>query len=103
MDFRQHVRDRLPPLALQREPEILDEIAQHLADLYEEGRAAGLAHQAALDRAMDALSDYPDNLAREIRSASRALPGLIADRWRGTPEQPPPSPGLLSMISEIPR
>jgi predicted permease len=103
MDFRRYVRDRLPPLALQREPEILDEIAQHLADLYEEGRAAGLDHQTALDRANEALSEYPDNLARDIRSASRALPGLIADRWRGPADEPPPSPGFLSMMSDLPR
>ena len=103
MDFRRYVRDQLPPLALEREPEILDELAQHLADLYEEGRSAGLEHQTALDRAVAALSDYPDNLAREIQAASRALPGLIADRWRGMPDERPPAKGLFSMIADVPR
>ena len=35
MDFRRHVREHLPPLAIAREPEIVDELAQHLRDLYE--------------------------------------------------------------------
>ena len=30
MDFHQYVRDHLPPLAIAREPEIVDELAQHL-------------------------------------------------------------------------
>ena len=41
MDFRRYVRDHLPPLAIAREPEIVDELAQHLSDLYDEARAEG--------------------------------------------------------------
>jgi len=81
MDFRRYVRDHLPPLAIAREPEIVDELAQHLSDLYQEARAAGATHDEALRRASAALPASAD-LARDIESASRSLPGLIADRWR---------------------
>ena len=82
MDFHQYVRDHLPPLTISREPEILDELALHLSDLYQEGLDAGLDHDAALARAVAAIPSREDMLAREIESASRALPALIADRWR---------------------
>ena len=82
MDFHQYVREHLPPLAIAREPEIVDELAQHLSDLYAEARDAGLDHDAALARASAALPEYSEDLAREIESASRSLPGLITDRWR---------------------
>ena len=59
MDFRAYVRDRLPELDLARDPEILDELAQHLADLYKEGRASGLSHDEALARASSALPRSP--------------------------------------------
>jgi predicted permease len=81
VDFHKYVRDHLPPLAIAREPEIVDELAQHLSDLYAEARHAGLDHDAALARASAALPEYPEDLAREIESASRSLPGLITDRW----------------------
>jgi hypothetical protein len=104
VDFHQYVRDRLPPLMLAREPEIVDELAQHLADLYAEARAAGFDHDSALGRAAAAIPEYPDDLAREIRSASRALPGLIADRWRGSLDEPPArTGGIGSMFSDFRR
>ena len=40
-DWRALVRRHLPPLAVAREPEIVDELAQHLADLYAEALANG--------------------------------------------------------------
>jgi predicted permease len=82
MDFHQYVREHLPPLAVSREPEIVDELALHLSDLYQEGLDSGLGHDAALARAIAAIPSREDLLAREIVSASRALPALIADRWR---------------------
>ena len=54
-DWRALVRDRIAALDIAREPEILDELAQHLADLHAEGVAAGLTDAAALDRALAAL------------------------------------------------
>ncbi|MEO5898426.1 MAG: ABC transporter permease [Vicinamibacterales bacterium] len=84
MDFHRYVREHLPPLTISREPEIVDELALHLADLYQEGLGAGLEHDAALARAVAAIPRQEALLAREIESASRALPALIADRWRAS-------------------
>ena len=106
MDFHQYVREHLPPLAIAREPEIVDELAQHLSDLNAEARDAGLNHEAALARAAAALPEYPEDLAREIESASRSLPGLIADRWCATLHEPvidSPRGGFSSMFSDFRR
>lgn len=82
MDFRPHVRQHLAPLAIEREPEIVDELALHLADLYREARAGGASHEVAVERALAALPSASSQFAKDIESASRALPGLIVDRWR---------------------
>ena len=103
MDFRAFIRARLPPLAIAREPEIIDELAQHLADLYREGRDTGLDHDAALARAAAALPQEPGTLAREIESASRALPGLIADRWRVSLDESLLTPRRTAMLSDLGR
>jgi hypothetical protein len=80
MDFRQYVREQLPSLLTPREPEILEELAQHLEDLYREGRSIGLDHDAALVRATRALTASAQT-ATDIRSSSRlalgATPGVI--------------------------
>lgn len=103
MDFRQYVRDRLPPLAIAREPEIVDELAQHLSDLYQEARAAGATHDVALARASAALPASASDLARDIESASRALPGLIADRWRAASAERADPTGRFSMLADLRR
>ena len=82
-DWRSIVRDRLPPLELEHEPEILDELAQHLSDLYTEALAQGRSKDEALEAAVAALPAERDRLARDIVSARRSLPALIADRWTG--------------------
>lgn len=104
MDFRPHVRAHLPPLAIEREPEIVDELALHLADLYCEARASGLGHDAAVDKALAALPSASADFARDIEAASRALPGLIADRWRVAHDVgtfPPSPPGSWSMFADL--
>jgi putative ABC transport system permease protein len=73
MDFRQHVRSHLPALDLRREPEIVEEIAEHLAELYDEARQEGLTHEAALERAHTALPGYAAGFARELRTAAEPL------------------------------
>ena len=82
MDFRRYVREHLPPLTIAREPEIVDELALHLGELYREARASGLDHDEALARALAAIPTASNDFAHDLESASRALPGLIADRWR---------------------
>jgi putative ABC transport system permease protein len=101
VDFHDYVRHRLPPLALEREPEILHELAQHLSDVYDEARAAGATHEAAVARAHEAMPRRGDALAREIESASRALPGLIADRWRSLEFDAPGGNRRFGMLSDI--
>ena len=80
-DWRSIVRDRIPPLDLEQEPEVLDELAQHLSDLYCEALARGQSDADALAAAIAALPVERDRLARDIVSARRSLPALIADRW----------------------
>ena len=82
MDFRRYVREQLPPLTIAREPEIVDELALHLGELYREARASGLDHDEALARALAAIPTASNDFAHDLEAASRALPGLIADRWR---------------------
>ncbi len=106
MDFHRYVREHLPHLTVSREPEIVDELAQHLGDLYQEALNTGLAHEAALARAVAAIPSEQDLLAREIESASRALPGLIADRWRASHDVgafPPSTSGSWPMFADFRR
>ena len=96
MDFRDYVRAHLPPLAIAREPEIVDELALHLADLYQEARAAGLDHETAFARAAAALPAAAEAFVRDLETASRALPALIVDRWRASHDIAPPPPSSRS-------
>jgi macrolide transport system ATP-binding/permease protein len=80
-DWRAIVRGRLASPDFDREPEILDELAQHLNDLYEEALRAGQSAEEAKHVALDALEAARGRLARDVVAARRSLPGLIADRW----------------------
>ncbi|HSE98223.1 MAG TPA: permease prefix domain 1-containing protein, partial [Blastocatellia bacterium] len=75
-EWKQEIRDRLAGMRLDptREAEIVDELAQHLDDRYEEMRAKGASEEEA-HRA--ALLDLSDNrlLARELRRAERPVSG----------------------------
>src|SRR5687768_8351340 len=103
MDFRRYVREQLPPLAIAREPEIVDELALHLADLYREARASGLDHDTALARALTAIPTRSTDFAHDLEAATRALPGLIADRWRAQDDNliNPDSSRSWSMIADL--
>jgi putative ABC transport system permease protein len=80
-DWRAIVRAHVPPLALEHEPEIFDELAQHLSDVYDEALRAGKSDEDALAVATATLPAERERLARDLVSARRALPALIADRW----------------------
>ncbi len=104
MDFRDVVRRHLasPPGARgvrqqDDDPEMVDELAQHLADLYREGRGAGLEREAALARAVAALPENPHTLKREM---SRGM-AAIADNWADRCEAAPA--GRLTMLSDLRR
>jgi len=104
MDFRACVREHLSRLDIPREAEIVEELAQHLDDLYGEGLEAGLEHDAAWARAAAALPAAADELTRALRSASRTPPGRVADRWRAVLDEPAPSaPGAFAMITHLRR
>lgn len=106
MDFHRYVRDRLPALTIRREPEIVDELAQHLAELYREARVSGLDHVEALAKAAAALPRDGDSFARALESASLGLPGVIAERWREQDAVSPPGasrPWPWTLLSDLKR
>ena len=82
-DWKQHVREQLPPLALgaEREVEIVAELAQHLEAAYEEARTGGATEAEA--RA-DAESHFHDwrVLESELVRAERSVPVPAARGWR---------------------
>ena len=82
MDFRDYVRAQLPPLRVRREPEIVAELAEHLADLYEEARGEGVPHDAAVDRACAALPACIAEFAHDLETSADPLPRRIAYRWQ---------------------
>src|ERR687883_394838 len=78
-DWSGEVRRRLAGLDLApaREAEIVEEMAQHLDDRYQELRGRGLAEGAARDAALAELSEA-DALAGELRRAGqRAAPSAV--------------------------
>jgi putative ABC transport system permease protein len=105
MDFRDVVRRHLAShtaagVARQSvdDSDIVDELAQHLADLYQEGRGVGLDHHAALARAVAALPESPHTLRREM---SGGMAAAIAGRWADGHDAAPP--GRLTMLSDLRR
>jgi predicted permease len=102
MDFREYVREQLPSLLTPREPEILEELAQHLEDLYREQRSAGLDHDEALARAARALTTSAQ-IAGDIRSASRAPVERLLDSVHAALEEPVDRPGKFALLSDLRR
>jgi predicted permease len=89
-DWRSLLAARLAALHLSpaREREIIDELSQHLDDLYREFRSNGITHDEAVRRALDEIDDH-DVLAREMRPLRQAVardhvvPGAPRGRWVG--------------------
>ncbi|MPY91042.1 MAG: FtsX-like permease family protein [Luteitalea sp.] len=92
-DWKREIRARLQEAGLDtaHEAAVVDELADHLQDRYEELRARGLEHAGALDAVLTELNDR-DLLARlrQIRRAAHEPPpagapataNLLADLWR---------------------
>src|SRR5260370_4972932 len=84
-DFRDEIRRRLSglQLAAAREWEIVEELAQHLGDRYQELRAAGAteaeAHRAALD---DLSGEFLAKRLREVEAPAAAEPVVWGSRKR---------------------
>ncbi|HET9373127.1 MAG TPA: ABC transporter permease [Vicinamibacterales bacterium] len=101
-DWRAVVVREIP--SLRDEPEILDELSQHLADVYERGLADGLSPEAALALATDALPVERDRLPSDLARARTALPGLIADRWTTAAlDATEPAPDRASVVRDFGR
>ena len=91
-DFKTLVRARIggvpgDPL---READIVDELAQHVAEHYAELRASGVPEPDALALALAPFDDP--------REASRSVKALAERRWRSlqSPAWPPPSRGSIA-------
>jgi putative ABC transport system permease protein len=98
-DWPSLVRDRMPDV---RDDAVLDELAQHVGDLYSEARADGHSHDEAVAIALAALAQEPTGrFAREVEAAKHALPGRIADRWVAADS--PPAPARSRVIADIRR
>ena len=85
-DWKSLIRARVAPLSdldAAREADIVDELAQHVAEHYAELVAAGVAETDAVNRALAPLND-PARIAREIARA---------DRPRRSAPVPPPQGG----------
>ena len=93
-DWQEQLRPRLAELRLgaTREAEIVDELAQHLDDRYEQLRAEGANHAEARRLALEELRE-PDALERQMRSLRQARApqpiapgaarrGIAADLWQ---------------------
>ena len=93
-DWRALVRSHVTPpgSGAPEIPEVVDELAQHLADLYAEACADGRPDAEAMAIARAALPDAGERLAREIAAAGRTLPGVISDRWTAAIDRAPERP-----------
>jgi predicted permease len=91
-DWRALIAARMPDLA----PEVIEELAQHLADLYDEARGDGRSHDEAERIALATLADSADTLQREVEAAARTLAGILSRRWQqAAPLQPDDGPRSL--------
>jgi predicted permease len=92
MDWHAYVRERLPEITgdAARDEEIVEELAQHVAQRYEEASASGATPAQAFDAAAIQLRDRA------------ALSHLLREADRPRPVSPPPPPTRsASMLSDL--
>jgi uncharacterized damage-inducible protein DinB len=84
-EWKQEVRRRLtePKLAPAREAAIVEELAQHMADCYEEWLSSGATEAEAYQRTLAELSGS-EILARELRRVERAEDPIVTGTNRMT-------------------
>ena len=87
-DWRALIAARMPDLA----PAVVEELAQHLADLYDEARGDGRSHDEAERIALATLADSADTLQREVDAPARTLAEVLSRR-RQEAGPPPPDDG----------
>ena len=71
MDFRPYLRRHLPPLMVAREAEIVEELAQHLEEIYREAIDDGLSHDEAWSRAMAAVPTSTEVSTTELATMTK--------------------------------
>ncbi len=77
-DWKQYVRNHLPPVGLspEREMEVVEELAVHLASAYEEALSAGKTDDEARARAVALISDW-QALAWDLAKTGRKVADLL--------------------------
>jgi predicted permease len=71
MDFRPYLHRHLPPLMVAREAEIVEELAQHLEEVYREAIDDGLSHDEAWSRAMAAVPTSTEVSTTELATMTK--------------------------------
>ena len=91
-DWKPALASRLAPLGLSpaREQEIIEELSQHLDDIYEERRNCGASYEDARRGALDEL-DERDLLTREMQSLRQASTRTLP---------PPGAPGTANWLAD---
>jgi predicted permease len=82
---------------------VADELAQHLADLYDEAIRDGLSERDAQAAARAAFADAAARLPEEVEAARRTLASIIANRWTAPVEPVPTRESRFAMITDLPR
>jgi putative ABC transport system permease protein len=103
MDFRPHVLSHLASLKLAHQVEIVEELAQHLEDVYQESIESGLSHSEGVARAIGVLPATAGELARAVQAASSAPAARIGDSLRAALDEPSPSPARKSILNGLGR
>src|ERR1700704_368051 len=93
-DWKTLIRARIGPLPVDpaREPEIVDELSQHVAEHYAELVASGLLDAEAIEQALAPLADRA-RVAAEIARADRPHGVARLTPSRYGPEPPHDEPG----------
>jgi len=91
VDWHAYVRERLPEITgdAARDEEIVEEIAQHVAQRYTEARGAGATHAEAFDAA-----------SQQLRQRA-TLSQLLREADRPRPASPPPPTRSASMLNDL--
>jgi predicted permease len=71
MDFRPYLHRHLPPLMVAREAEIVEELAQHLEELYRDAIDHGLSHDEAWSRALAAVPTSTEATTTELSTMTK--------------------------------
>jgi predicted permease len=83
--------------------EIVEELAQHLADLYEEALASGSSHEGALAIAQAALPQEARALARELSALAAPPVERLAERLHAEAHEPSRRSERFPMLDDLRR